>query len=115
VLRLDPLGSWALGLLGTWGLALSDLERPFDDFGVVSVDRSAFSLLPFCGTSLPSESNVLRLDPLDSWELGLLGSWSIGLLGTWGLALLDLDRLFETSAVVSVVSSSLPLLPFWGP
>jgi hypothetical protein len=82
VLKLDPLGSWALGLLGTWDLALLDLERLF---AVVGVVISAFSLLHFCGTSLQSGCKVLRFDPLGSWARGLWASWPLGLLGSCAL------------------------------
>jgi hypothetical protein len=114
VLRLDPLGSLALGLLGTWSLALLDLECFFDNSSDVSIDCCALPLLPFCCPSLPIGCKVSRLDPLPSWALGFMGSWALGVLGTLGLALLDLERLFDDS-VVGLVSSSLPPLSFCGP
>jgi hypothetical protein len=101
---LGHVGSGRLGHLGFWALALLELELLFDNSAVVS---SAFSLLPFCGTSLPSGCKVLRFNPLGSWAHGLFGSWALGLFVFWGLALLDLERLFDNSAIVGVVSSSL--------
>jgi hypothetical protein len=70
------LGSWALGLLdleriGLLGICCLGLSS---EVGVVT---TAMSLLPFCGPTVPIGCKVVRLDPLVSWALGLLGPWAL--------------------------------------